>query len=90
MEVIAKSVDSIHIRYDCLYCGKEHWNGSCGELTNRVEHRSLYGHCMKEGHPRDVIINITDETKKINKSNNKYGKKKANKKKEKKKTSLRA
>eukprot|EP01050_Picozoa_sp_SAG11_P066870 SAG11_NODE_47370_length_129_cov_1867.633333_1_plen_25_part_10 len=25
MEVIAKSVDSIHIRYDCLYCGKEHW-----------------------------------------------------------------
>eukprot|EP01050_Picozoa_sp_SAG11_P066560 SAG11_NODE_46972_length_132_cov_164.939394_1_plen_26_part_10 len=26
MEVIAKSVDSIHIRYDCLYCGKEHWN----------------------------------------------------------------
>eukprot|EP01050_Picozoa_sp_SAG11_P071786 SAG11_NODE_53691_length_102_cov_1981.666667_1_plen_27_part_01 len=27
MEVIAKSVDSIHIRYDCLYCGKEHWNG---------------------------------------------------------------
>eukprot|EP01050_Picozoa_sp_SAG11_P063001 SAG11_NODE_42696_length_176_cov_97.610390_1_plen_46_part_01 len=46
MEVIANSVDSIHIRYDCLYCGKEHWNGSCGELTNRVEHRSLYGHCM--------------------------------------------
>ena len=74
MEVIAKSVDSIHIRYDCLYCGKEHKNGSCGDLSNRVEHRGLTGHCMKEGHPSDVIINITDETEKINKSNNKYGK----------------
>eukprot|EP01052_Picozoa_sp_SAG31_P066305 SAG31_NODE_25106_length_468_cov_0.558266_2_plen_51_part_01 len=47
------------IHDDCLYCGKEHKNGSCGDLSNRVEHRGLTGHCMKEGHPSDVIINIT-------------------------------
>ena len=76
MEVIAKTVDLIHIKYDCPYCLRQHKNGSSGDLSNRVEYRGLTGHCNKKGHPSDIIIHITDETEKIKKSNNKYGKKK--------------
>eukprot|EP01052_Picozoa_sp_SAG31_P063600 SAG31_NODE_22521_length_524_cov_0.376471_2_plen_89_part_00 len=79
MEVIAKTVDLIHIKYDCPYCHRQHKNGSSGDLSNRVEYRGLTGHCNKKGHPSDIIIHITDETEKIKKSNNKYGKKKKQK-----------
>eukprot|EP01043_Picozoa_sp_COSAG02_P107013 COSAG02_NODE_43020_length_379_cov_0.367857_1_plen_56_part_10 len=56
MEVIAKTVDLIHIKYDCPYCHRQHKNGSSGDLSNRVEHRGLTGHCNKKGHPSDIII----------------------------------
>eukprot|EP01050_Picozoa_sp_SAG11_P012854 SAG11_NODE_1458_length_4874_cov_218.142827_6_plen_68_part_00 len=65
MEVVAKTIDNVHIEYTCPYCNKKHKHGSNGDTKNRVEHRSLTCHCFKAGHPSDVVIHITDETTKI-------------------------
>lgn len=76
--VIAKSIDRIHIKFDCPFCWsrykrngmpyatarrKVHQHGSNGNLINRVETRGA--HCDPLKFPIDMLgfsIHVTDET----------------------------
>ena len=78
MEVIADSIDKTHFTYECPNCsvflrkdGKPrkypkrvyHRHGSCGDLSNRTEHRQ--SHCLKNA--QEVRVIISDATEKIEK-----------------------
>ena len=71
--VVAKSIDKTHFTYLCQDCSKfvykngnkrlypklvYHRHGSCGDLSNRIENRTL--HCENVSGNIDVVIN--DET----------------------------
>lgn len=76
VDVIAKTIDNKHIVYKCDICSYRykkngemsarskivnHYHGSCGDLTNRIEYRT--SHCVI--YPHNVRIHITDETIKM-------------------------
>ena len=64
IQVEARSIDKIHIEYVCPVCRPQknkpviHRHGSCGDLSNRTEHRG--SHC--EIFRGNFEINITDNT----------------------------
>jgi len=73
MEVVAKTIDSVHFSYECPTCWSNykkngepslrakrvmHQHGSDGDLTNRKENR--ISHCLKNSEL--VIIHINDKT----------------------------
>ena len=77
MEIIADSIDRTHISYQCPNCsrfffknGKKrknpklvfHRHGSCGDLTNRVEHR--VSHCLNNA--GEIKLMVTDATTRKN------------------------
>ncbi len=56
--VVALSIDSKHIEYECPHCCKIHRHGSGGETHNRTESRS--SHCQEV--KQNVEILITSNT----------------------------
>ena len=73
--VYAKSIDKIHIRFECPFCWTKykkngepyknakrliHRHGSCNTFEIREEHRG--GHCMPERYGGNFIIIIDDNT----------------------------
>lgn len=74
--VIASKITPIHITFECPYCWSKykkngeptahakrmtHRCGSCGDTSNRVEHRSSTGHCTSS-HRGTFEIHITEDT----------------------------
>ena len=76
--VFAKSVDKVHIRFECPFCWSKykkngeptknakkviHLHGSCGELHNRIEHRGA--HCINNKYNGSFNIIINDDTARL-------------------------
>jgi hypothetical protein len=74
INVVADSIDTIHIKYTCSKCWTsykkdktprkgakniQHQHGSCGDSSNRIESRD--SHCYNGN--TLVHIHITDQTK---------------------------
>ena len=75
IDIIAQSIDKIHIKFECPFCYNKykkdgtpykrakrliHKHGSGGNLKNRVEHRGA--HCDYERNNKSFNIHITDKT----------------------------
>lgn len=75
--VVAKSVNKMSITFECPHCWTKykkngepslrakrvvHSHGSCGDISNRIEHRAL--HCLdkKRDNYSGVNIEINDTT----------------------------
>tara|TARA_R110001592_G_scaffold184578_6_gene428356 strand:+ start:1107 stop:1427 length:321 start_codon:yes stop_codon:yes gene_type:complete len=61
--VPAYAVDMTHIYFKCPYSKKLtfHLHGSCGDLTNRLEHRGSHSKYFN-----NYYLNITDDTIRAN------------------------